>query len=144
TDLPVTPAAAMSSSSSPEPPSPSSSRPPGSSASPSPSAEAPPPRVVPIPHDGDTGPPQELALFEEELATRPRVPAVLRRMAPYSALSPDSDRGPGPRPGALRAVALPALQTPLGLVLVLRLPWVVATGGLLQAGAIALLLGACV
>ncbi|XP_053909137.1 solute carrier family 12 member 6-like [Cuculus canorus] len=132
-----------SSSSSPEPPSPSSSRPPGSSASPSPSAEALPPPAGPALRGGDPGPPRDLALFEEELATRPRVPAVLRRMAPYSALSPGSDRGPGRASGALRAVALPALQTPLGLVLVLRLPWVVGTGGLLQAGAIALLLGAC-
>ncbi|NXV88321.1 S12A6 protein, partial [Calonectris borealis] len=84
---------------------------------------------------------------QEELATRPRVPALLRRIAPYSALSPDSDDGRAPARrllGTLRGVAAPSLQTLLGLVLVLRLPWVVGTGGVLQAAAIALLLGACV
>ncbi|NXJ58574.1 S12A6 protein, partial [Spizaetus tyrannus] len=83
---------------------------------------------------------------QEELATRPRVPALLRRIAPYSALSPDSDDGRVPRRllGTLRGVAGPSLQTLLGLVLVLRLPWVVGTGGVLQVSAIGLLLGACV
>lgn len=46
--------------------------------------------------------------------------------------------------GTLLGVAVPALQTLLGLVLVLRLPWVVGTGGVLQACAIGLLLSACV
>lgn len=46
--------------------------------------------------------------------------------------------------GTLRGVAGPSLQTLLGLVLVLRLPWVVGTGGVLQVSAIGLLLGACV
>ncbi|XP_064296232.1 solute carrier family 12 member 4-like [Phalacrocorax carbo] len=142
--------------SSPEPPSPSSSRPPRSDTSPTPSDEATPPPRRHAPPRGGAGPrhapapsappcDRTLALFEEELATRPRVPALLRRMAPYSALSPDSDdgRAPGRALGALWGVAAPSLQTLLGLVLVLRLPWVVGTGGVLQAGAIGLLLGAC-
>ncbi|XP_074670156.1 LOW QUALITY PROTEIN: solute carrier family 12 member 6-like [Strix aluco] len=148
--------------SSPEPPSPSSSRPPPSDTSPSPSDEAtPPPRghapgrggathgggasACPAPPESSLACDRNLALFEEELATRPRVPALLRRIAPYSALSPDSDDGRAPRRvlGTLRGVAAPSLQTLLGLVLVLRLPWVVGAGGVLQASAIALLLGAC-
>ncbi|XP_075597458.1 solute carrier family 12 member 4-like [Balearica regulorum gibbericeps] len=144
--------------SSPEPPSPSSSRPPHSSPSPSPSPEAtPPPRGhAPSPRDtptrgggaaaGHAHPEAGLALFEEELATRPRVPALLRRIAAYSALSPDSDAGeaaPRRALGALWGVAVPSLQTLLGLVLVLRLPWVVGAGGVLQALAIGALLAAC-
>ncbi|XP_069630502.1 solute carrier family 12 member 6-like isoform X2 [Haliaeetus albicilla] len=148
--------------SSPEPPSPSSSRPPPSDSSPSPSEETTAPPHGPTQGRGRAGPgggtsacpaPPEaglacdrnLALFEEELATRPRVPALLRRIAPYSALSPDSDDGRVPRRllGTLRGVAGPSLQTLLGLVLVLRLPWVVGTGGVLQVSAIGLLLGAC-
>ncbi|KAF1589465.1 UNVERIFIED_CONTAM: hypothetical protein FQV15_0017095, partial [Eudyptes pachyrhynchus] len=99
--------------SSPEPPSPSSSRPPPSDTSPSPSEETTPPPRHPARGRGGVGPgggaaarpaPPEaglacdrnLALFEEELATRPRVPALLRRIAPYSALSPDSDDGHAP------------------------------------------------
>ncbi|XP_074787253.1 solute carrier family 12 member 6-like [Athene noctua] len=146
--------------SSPEPPSPSSSRPPPSDTSPSPSDEAtPPPRghapagggagggasACPAPPEAGLGCDRTLALFEEELATRPRVPALLRRMAAYSALSPDSEDARVPRRalGTLRGVAAPSLQTLLGLVLVLRLPWLVGAGGLLQATAVALLLGAC-
>ncbi|XP_074936633.1 solute carrier family 12 member 4-like [Phalacrocorax aristotelis] len=143
--------------SSPKPPSPSSSCPPCSDTSPTPSDEATPLPPHHAPPRGGAGPrhtpalpappcDHTLALFEEELATRPRVPALLRRMAPYSALSPNSDdgRAPGRALGALWGVAAPSLQTLLGLVLVLRLPWVVGTGGVLQAGAIGLLLGACV
>ncbi|XP_072705341.1 uncharacterized protein [Ciconia boyciana] len=142
--------------SSPEPPSPSSSRPPPSDTSPSPSEETTPPphgpahgrggaATHPAPPEAGLACDRNLALFEEELATRPRVPALLRRIAPYSALSPDSDDGHAPRRllGTLRGVAVPSLQTLLGLVLVLRLPWVVGTGGVLQATAIGLLLGAC-
>lgn len=33
---------------------------------------------------------------QEELAARPRVPALLRRIAAYSSLGPDSELGPGP------------------------------------------------
>ncbi|NXH43065.1 S12A4 protein, partial [Dicaeum eximium] len=82
---------------------------------------------------------------QEELATRPRVPALLRRIAPYSALSPDSDSGTAPRRalGTLLGVAAPSLQSLLGLVLLLRLPWVVGHGGVLGTAAIGVLLGAC-
>ncbi|XP_050572973.1 solute carrier family 12 member 4-like [Cygnus atratus] len=86
-----------------------------------------------------------LALFEEELAARPRVPALLRRIAAYSSLGPDSELGPGPRRalGTLCGVATPSLQTLLGLVLVLRLPWAVGSGGVLQVCGVGVLLGAC-
>ncbi|XP_029861837.1 LOW QUALITY PROTEIN: solute carrier family 12 member 6-like, partial [Aquila chrysaetos chrysaetos] len=146
----------------PSPPPPPAPGPPPSDTSPSPSEETTPPPHGPAHGRGRAGPgggtsacpaPPEaglacdrnLALFEEELATRPRVPALLRRIAPYSALSPDSDDGRVPRRllGTLRGVAGPSLQTLLGLVLVLRLPWVVGTGGVLQVSAIGLLLGAC-
>ncbi|XP_056366841.1 solute carrier family 12 member 4-like [Oenanthe melanoleuca] len=141
--------------SSPEPPSPSSSRPPLSDSSPSPTETTPTSRgrgtgggararpAPPAPPG--LGGERPLALFEEELATRPRVPALLRRIAPYSALSPDSDSGTAPRRalGTLLGVAAPSLQSLLGLVLLLRLPWVVGHGGVLGTAAIGVLLGAC-
>ncbi|CAN8178140.1 unnamed protein product [Coccothraustes coccothraustes] len=141
--------------SSPEPPSPSSSRPPLSDSSPSPTETTATPcgrgpggvaRARPAPpNPGGVGGERPLALFEEELATRPRVPALLRRMAPYSALSPDSDCGSAPRRalGTLQGVVAPSLQSLLGLVLLLRLPWVVGHGGVLGTAAIGVLLGAC-
>ncbi|XP_041267071.1 solute carrier family 12 member 7-like [Onychostruthus taczanowskii] len=140
--------------SSPEPPSPSSSRPPLSDSSPSPTETTPTPRgrgpgggarARPAPpNPGGVGGERPLALFEEELATRPRVPALLRRMAPYSALSPDSDcAGPRRALGTLQGVVAPSLQSLLGLLLLLRLPWVVGHGGVLGTAAIGLLLGAC-
>ncbi|XP_054374197.1 solute carrier family 12 member 4-like [Molothrus ater] len=91
------------------------------------------------------GPAPDPAPSQEELATRPRVPALLRRMAPYSALSPDSDCGTAQRRalGTLQGVVAPSLQSLLGLVLLLRLPWVVGHGGVLGTAAIGVLLGAC-
>ncbi|XP_071276352.1 solute carrier family 12 member 4-like [Agelaius tricolor] len=66
-------------------------------------------------------------------------------MAPYSALSPDSDCGTAQRRalGTLQGVVAPSLQSLLGLVLLLRLPWVVGHGGVLGTAAIGVLLGAC-
>ncbi|NXF99084.1 S12A7 protein, partial [Sakesphorus luctuosus] len=91
-----------------------------------------------------SGPAPPWPHHQEELATRPRVPALLRRIAPYSALSPERDTPP-PRPlGTLVGVASPALQSLLGLLLLLRLPWLVGSGGIANAGAIGGLLGACV
>lgn len=46
--------------------------------------------------------------------------------------------------GTLRGVAAPSLQTLLGLLLVLRLPWLVGAGGVLQACIVGVLMGACV
>lgn len=138
--------------SSPEPPSASSSRPPPSDSSPSPSETSAPPRAErghapPPPGHAPSGghAPCDLALFEEELASRPRVPALLRRIAAYSSLGPDSELGPGPRRalGTLCGVAAPSLQTLLGLLLVLRLPWAVGSGGVLQVCGVGVLLGAC-
>nr|XP_041567860.1 LOW QUALITY PROTEIN: solute carrier family 12 member 6-like [Taeniopygia guttata] len=140
--------------SSPEPPSPSSSRPPQSDSSPSPTETTPTShgrgpgggaRARPAPPNlGGVGGERPLALFEEELSVRPRVPALLRRMAPYSALSPDSDCGSARRSlGTLRGVLAPSLQSLLGLVLLLRLPWVVGQGGVLGTAAIGALMGTC-
>lgn len=46
--------------------------------------------------------------------------------------------------GTLCGVAAPSLQTLLGLLLVLRLPWAVGSGGVLQVCGVGVLLGACV
>ncbi|XP_021239087.1 uncharacterized protein LOC110391520 [Numida meleagris] len=62
--------------------------------SPLPSGPA-PPRPSPAPPAGPAPCDRNLALFEDELATRPRVPALLRRIA-YSSLSPGSEDGQPP------------------------------------------------
>ncbi|XP_074423994.1 uncharacterized protein LOC141735283 [Larus michahellis] len=115
------------------------------SATPPPSQATPPPAVATPPLPQATPPP---AAWRSSRRNRPPPPASPPGAAAPpgpTSLSPDSEEGrPLGRPlGTLRGVAAPALQTLLGLVLVLRLPWLVGTGGVLQAAAIALLLGAC-
>ncbi|XP_068777762.1 solute carrier family 12 member 6-like [Struthio camelus] len=147
----VTPAkmAPASASSSPEPSSRSSSRPPGSSRDSGPestrsddASEAADPTRPDA--DGDAvSCDRNLALFEEELATRPKVSALLRRVAAYSTLPPPAAEGQAGGRGPLRGVFLPCLQDVFGLVLFLRLAWVVGTAGLLQALGAGLLCCAC-
>ncbi|XP_067171067.1 solute carrier family 12 member 6-like [Apteryx mantelli] len=151
----VTPAkmAPASASSSPEPSSRSSSRPAGSSRDSGPdstrsddASEGPDTPRPDMAADGDSDTAscdKNLALFEEELATRPKVSALLRRVAAYSTLPPpDAEGQPGGR-GTVRGVLLPCLQDVFGLLLFLRLGWVVGAAGLLQALGAGLLCCAC-
>ncbi|XP_068025755.1 solute carrier family 12 member 7-like [Melanerpes formicivorus] len=140
----------------PEPPSPSTTSrplPSDSSAQTTPTSPAPCSGLAAFPTSPShleaglgTGP-RPLALFEEELSNQqPRVPALLRPMAPYSALGEGESEGEetsGRSLGAPLGVAAPSLQAPLGLLLALRLPWVVGAGGVLLAASIGALLGAC-
>ncbi|XP_062916123.1 solute carrier family 12 member 6-like isoform X2 [Mobula hypostoma] len=100
---------------------------------------------------------RNLALFEEELDTRPKVSSLLNRMANYTNL-PQGAREheeaesvgdgrnstvKGPKMGTLVGVFLPCLQNILGIILFLRLTWVVGTAGVLQALCIVLLCCCC-
>ncbi|XP_066579027.1 solute carrier family 12 member 6 isoform X2 [Amia ocellicauda] len=89
---------------------------------------------------------RNLALFEEEMDTRPKVSSLLNRLANYTNLTQGAKeheeaesigdkRKPckAPQMGTFMGVYLPCLQNIFGVILFLRLPWVVGTAGVLQA-----------
>ncbi|KAM6949417.1 solute carrier family 12 member 6 [Aplochiton taeniatus] len=89
---------------------------------------------------------RNLALFEEEMDTRPKVSSLLNRLANYTNLTQGAKeheeaesigekRKPSksPQMGTFMGVYLPCLQNIFGVILFLRLTWVVGTGGVLQA-----------
>ncbi|XP_073763942.1 solute carrier family 12 member 6 isoform X2 [Danio rerio] len=89
---------------------------------------------------------RNLALFEEEMDTRPKVSSLLNRLANYTNLTQGAKeheeaesigekRKPSksPQMGTFMGVYLPCLQNIFGVILFLRLTWVVGTAGVLQA-----------
>ncbi|KAE8633863.1 hypothetical protein XENTR_v10002124 [Xenopus tropicalis] len=87
---------------------------------------------------------RNLALFEEEMDTRPKVSSLLNRLANYTNLPQGAkeheEESEGkkkaaktPRMGTIMGVYLPCLQNIFGVILFLRLPWVVGTAGVLHA-----------
>ncbi|XP_026990733.1 solute carrier family 12 member 6-like isoform X1 [Tachysurus fulvidraco] len=89
---------------------------------------------------------RNLALFEEEMDTRPKVSSLLSRLVNYTnitqgareheeAESIGEKRKPSksPQMGTVMGVYLPCLQNIFGVILFLRLTWVVGTAGVLQA-----------
>ncbi|KAM9329393.1 solute carrier family 12 member 6-like [Gastrophryne carolinensis] len=94
--------------------------------------------------EGEDSYDRNLALFEEEMDTRPKVSSLLNRLANYTNL-PQGAReheeesegkkkaAKGPRMGTIMGVYLPCLQNIFGVILFLRLPWVVGTAGVLHA-----------
>uniref|UniRef100_A0A3Q3DQT9 Amino acid permease/ SLC12A domain-containing protein n=1 Tax=Hippocampus comes TaxID=109280 RepID=A0A3Q3DQT9_HIPCM len=85
---------------------------------------------------------RNLALFEEEMDTRPKVSSLLSRLANYTNLmqgakeheeaESNSEKKKTPRMGTFMGVYLPCLQNIFGVILFLRLTWVVGTAGVLQ------------
>ncbi|XP_078500948.1 solute carrier family 12 member 6 isoform X3 [Lissotriton helveticus] len=100
---------------------------------------------------------RNLALFEEEMDTRPKVSSLLNRLANYTNLPQGAKEheeaeclGEGkkktyksPRMGTFMGVYLPCLQNIFGVILFLRLTWVVGTAGVLQAFSIVLICCCC-
>uniref|UniRef100_A0A3B3IAN0 Amino acid permease/ SLC12A domain-containing protein n=1 Tax=Oryzias latipes TaxID=8090 RepID=A0A3B3IAN0_ORYLA len=86
---------------------------------------------------------RNLALFEEEMDTRPKVSSLLSRLANYTNLTQGAKEheeaesiGEKKKPskmGTFMGVYLPCLQNIFGVILFLRLTWVVGTAGVLQA-----------
>ncbi|XP_062865097.1 solute carrier family 12 member 6-like [Trichomycterus rosablanca] len=89
---------------------------------------------------------RNLALFEEEMDTRPKVSSLLSHLANYTNLTQGAreheeaesigeKRKPhkSPQMGTFMGVYLPCLQNIFGVILFLRLTWVVGTAGVLQA-----------
>ncbi|XP_019726707.1 solute carrier family 12 member 6 [Hippocampus comes] len=87
---------------------------------------------------------RNLALFEEEMDTRPKVSSLLSRLANYTNLmqgakeheeaesNSEKKKAKTPRMGTFMGVYLPCLQNIFGVILFLRLTWVVGTAGVLQ------------
>ncbi|XP_077598438.1 solute carrier family 12 member 6 isoform X2 [Stigmatopora nigra] len=91
---------------------------------------------------------RNLALFEEEMDTRPKVSSLLSRLANYTNLmqgarereeaESDGDKkkkkknAQSAAMGTFMGVYLPCLQNIFGVILFLRLTWVVGTAGVLQ------------
>ncbi|KAL6118365.1 slc12a6 [Pungitius sinensis] len=88
---------------------------------------------------------KNLALFEEEMDTRPKVSSLLNRLANYTNLTQGAREheeaesigekkkaGKSPQMGTFMGVYLPCLQNIFGVILFLRLTWVVGNAGVLQ------------
>uniref|UniRef100_A0A8C1U6Q8 Solute carrier family 12 member 6 n=1 Tax=Cyprinus carpio TaxID=7962 RepID=A0A8C1U6Q8_CYPCA len=89
---------------------------------------------------------RNLALFEEEMDTRPKVSSLLTRLPNYTNLMQGAKEheeaesigekrksSKSPQMGTFMGVYLPCLQNIFGVILFLRLTWVVGTAGVLQA-----------
>uniref|UniRef100_A0A669CNR4 Solute carrier family 12 member 6 n=1 Tax=Oreochromis niloticus TaxID=8128 RepID=A0A669CNR4_ORENI len=99
---------------------------------------------------------KNLALFEEEMDTRPKVSSLLSRLVNYTNLTQGAKEheeaesigekkkpSKSPQMGTLMGVYLPCLQNIFGVILFLRLTWVVGTAGVLQAFCIVLMCCCC-
>ncbi|GAB5582398.1 solute carrier family 12 member 4 isoform X1 [Prionailurus iriomotensis] len=100
---------------------------------------------------------RNLALFEEELDIRPKVSSLLGKLVSYTNLTQgakeheEAESGEGtrrraakaPSMGTLMGVYLPCLQNIFGVILFLRLTWMVGTAGVLQALLVVLICCCC-
>ncbi|KAL1007443.1 hypothetical protein UPYG_G00086820 [Umbra pygmaea] len=100
---------------------------------------------------------RNLALFEEELDIRPKVSSLLSRLVSYTNITQGSKeheeaentgmthmRTPkSPNMGTLMGVYLPCLQNIFGVILFLRLTWIVGTAGIVQSFFIVLMCCSC-
>ncbi|KAM8882214.1 solute carrier family 12 member 7 isoform 2-T2 [Synchiropus picturatus] len=98
-----------------------------------------------------------MALFEEEMDSNPMVSSLLNKLANYTNLpqgaqeheEADDDEEPkkktvkSPQMGTFMGVYLPCLQNILGVILFLRLTWIVGTAGILESLAIVGLCCSC-
>ncbi|XP_063071272.1 solute carrier family 12 member 5 [Engraulis encrasicolus] len=92
---------------------------------------------------------KNMALFEEEMDTSPMVSSLLSSLANYSATTQGSKEHEeaenneearkkpaapqAPRMGTLMGVYLPCLQNILGVILFLRMTWIVGVGGVIES-----------
>ncbi|XP_026992858.1 solute carrier family 12 member 4 isoform X1 [Tachysurus fulvidraco] len=100
---------------------------------------------------------RNLALFEEELDIRPKVSSLLSRLVNYTnitqgakeheeAESADASKRKMPKSpnmGTLMGVYLPCLQNIFGVILFLRLTWIVGTAGVVQSFLIVFMCCSC-
>ncbi|XP_026149420.1 solute carrier family 12 member 4 [Mastacembelus armatus] len=100
---------------------------------------------------------KNLALFEEELDIRPKVSSLLSRLVNYtnisqgakeheeeeSAVASRRKTPKSPNMGTLMGVYLPCLQNIFGVILFLRLTWIVGMAGIIQSLLIVLMCCSC-
>uniref|UniRef100_A0A3Q1BEA2 Solute carrier family 12 member 6 n=1 Tax=Amphiprion ocellaris TaxID=80972 RepID=A0A3Q1BEA2_AMPOC len=90
-----------------------------------------------------SAPTVHLHFSSEEMDTRPKVSSLLSRLANYTNLTQGAkeheeaesigEKKKSPQMGTFMGVYLPCLQNIFGVILFLRLTWVVGTAGILQA-----------
>ncbi|KAG7455439.1 hypothetical protein MATL_G00256520 [Megalops atlanticus] len=100
---------------------------------------------------------KNMALFEEEMESNPMVSSLLNKLANYTNLTQgvieheeaENEEGAkkkavkSPQMGTFIGVYLPCMQNILGVILFLRLPWIVGTAGILESFAIVFMCCAC-
>ncbi|XP_072567130.1 solute carrier family 12 member 7-like isoform X2 [Paramormyrops kingsleyae] len=100
---------------------------------------------------------KNMALFEEEMDSNPMVSSLLNKLANYTNLTQgvveheeaENEEGAkrktvkSPQMGTFFGVYLPCLQNILGVILFLRLTWIVGTAGILEAFAIVFMCCSC-
>uniref|UniRef100_A0A673BT54 Solute carrier family 12 member 7b n=1 Tax=Sphaeramia orbicularis TaxID=375764 RepID=A0A673BT54_9TELE len=88
-----------------------------------------------------------MALFEEEMDSNPMVSSLLNKLANYTNLTQGAQEHEEcrmvPQMGTFMGVYLPCLQNILGVILFLRLTWIVGTAGILESLAIVGLCCSC-
>ncbi|XP_013394889.1 solute carrier family 12 member 6 isoform X4 [Lingula anatina] len=97
--------------------------------------------------EGDTSADREMALYEDEFRNRPMISQVLSRLVSYSGGTVPSEheieksaRKPQvSKLGTILGVYLPCLQNIFGVILFVRMTWIVGTAGIPQAFMIVLL-----
>ncbi|CAL8293411.1 unnamed protein product [Lota lota] len=101
---------------------------------------------------------KNMALFEEEMDSNPMVSSLLNKLANYTNLTQgaqeheeadEEEGGPkkkavkSPQMGTFMGVYLPCLQNILGVILFLRLTWIVGTAGIVESLAIVVMCCSC-
>ncbi|MED6287064.1 hypothetical protein CHARACLAT_012652, partial [Characodon lateralis] len=100
---------------------------------------------------------RNLALFEEELDIRPKVSSLLSRLVNYTNITQGAKEHEeeeiaeasrrktpkSPNMGTLMGVYLPCLQNIFGVILFLRLTWIVGMAGIIQSLLIVLMCCSC-
>lgn len=100
---------------------------------------------------------KNMALYEEEMDSTPMVSSLLNKLANYTNITQgaveheeaESEDGiqrvtvNGPQMGTFIGVFLPCTQNILGVILFLRLTWIVGTAGILEALAVVFMCCAC-
>ncbi|XP_038158892.1 solute carrier family 12 member 4 [Cyprinodon tularosa] len=100
---------------------------------------------------------RNLALFEEELDIRPKVSSLLSRLVNYTSITQGAKEHEeeesaeaslrktpkSPNMGTLMGVYLPCLQNIFGVILFLRLTWIVGMAGIIQSILIVLMCCSC-
>uniref|UniRef100_A0A8C7JDJ1 Solute carrier family 12 member 7 n=1 Tax=Oncorhynchus kisutch TaxID=8019 RepID=A0A8C7JDJ1_ONCKI len=98
---------------------------------------------------------KNMALFEEEIESNPMVSSLLNKLANYTNLTQgvteheeyENEEGVtkirSPQMGTFIGVYLPCMQNILGVILFLRLTWIVGTAGILESFAIVVMCCTC-